>query len=117
MDQLLNHKGSGPDGVTGEVMKRIRTVFDDLSRMNGNRQGVSNEEMLEAAASLDSIAVLEFLAAVEKEFGIELEPAVIEFEFLRDVTALAAYIDDRIRRTTGLKTDEQVGSAAANPND
>ena len=116
MDQLLNYRDSGPDTVSGEVMKRIRTIFDDLSHLNGSRPGLSNEEMLEAAAGLDSIAVLEFLMAVEKEFGIELEPAVIEFEFLRDVAALAAYIKDRIGKSNGLKTDEQEGSAA-NPND
>jgi acyl carrier protein len=68
---------------------------------NGNGQGMSYQEMLDSAASLDSIAVLEFLTAVEKEFGIQLEPAVIEFEFLRDVAALAAYIEDRIGRPSG----------------
>jgi hypothetical protein len=55
--------------------------------------------------------VLEFLTAVEKEFRIQLEPGVIEFEFLRDVAALAAYIEDRIGRTPGLETDGQDGSA------
>ena len=32
------------------------------------------ERLLEEAASLDSIAVLEFITAVEQEFGISMEP-------------------------------------------
>jgi acyl carrier protein len=91
MDQLLSC-----GNASGEAMERIRRVFAGILHLNGNEQGMSYEEMLDRAASLDSIAVLEFLTAVEKEFGIQLEPAVIEFEFLRDVAALAAYIEDRI---------------------
>lgn len=100
MDQLLSREG-GPDSTSGEAMERIRKVFADLLHLNGGGQGLSHAEVLDAAASLDSIAVVEFLTAVEKEFGIELEPAVIEFEFLRDVAALATYIEDRIGRSSG----------------
>jgi acyl carrier protein len=64
------------------------------------------EEMLDEAAGLDSVAVVEFLTAVEKEFGVELEPAVLEFEFLRDFAALASYVEDRIRRPSGSDTDD-----------
>ena len=96
MDQLLSC-----GNASGEAMERIRKVFAGLLHSNCNGQDVSHEEMLDAPASLDSIAVLEFLTAVEKEFGVQLEPAVIEFEFLRDVAALAAYIEDRIGRPSG----------------
>jgi acyl carrier protein len=107
MDQLLSI-GRGRDSVLEETMERIRRVFADL-HLDGGGQVPSHAEMLDAAASLDSIAVLEFMAAVEKEFGIQLEPAAIEFEFLRDVVALAAYIEDRIKRPSDIGTDEPHG--------
>jgi acyl carrier protein len=99
MDQLLSREG-GPDSTSGEAMERIRKVFANL-HLDGRGQVSSHAQMLDAAASLDSIAVVEFLTAVEKEFGITLEPAVIEFEFLRDVAALATYIEERIGRSSG----------------
>jgi acyl carrier protein len=77
-------------------MERIRTVFTDSLHLIHNGKGLSYDEMLDQAAGLDSIAVLQFLTAVEKEFGIELEPAALEFEFLRDIEALASYLEDRI---------------------
>jgi acyl carrier protein len=52
--------------------------------------------MLEEVAILDSIALLEFVTAVEKEFGLKLEPELLDFDFLRDLPALASHIEQRI---------------------
>jgi acyl carrier protein len=110
MDQLLSSGSGTPDSASRETMERIRAVFTDSLHWNHNGKELSYEEMLDEAAALDSIAALEFLAAVEKEFGIELEPAVIEFEFLRDIAALASYVEDRLRKRSG--TDERDQSAS-----
>jgi acyl carrier protein len=42
--------------------------------------------------------VLEFVTAVEKEFGITMEPKFleVEFDFLRDLSVLASYIEQRM---------------------
>lgn len=98
MDQLLNRGTGGPENVSRETIERIRTVLAESLHLNQNGKGLSYEEMLDEAVGLDSIAVLEFLTAVEKEFGIKLESALLEFEFLRDLAALASYIEDRLRR-------------------
>ena len=98
MDQLLNGGRGRLNGSARTTMERIRAVFADSVHLNCTEEGLTHEEMLDKAVSLDSIAVVEFLTAVEKEFGIELEPAVLEFEFLRDFGALASYIEERISR-------------------
>jgi acyl carrier protein len=69
--------------------------------------------MSDEATDLDSIAVLEFLTPIEKEFGIELDPAVLEFEFLRDIEALASYVDNRLRRPSEI---DQRDRSTSNPN-
>jgi acyl carrier protein len=116
MDQLLSRGSGTPDKVSRETVARIRTVFAASLQWDRGGEGLTYEEMLDEAASLDSIAVLEFLTAVEKEFGVELEPAVLEFEFLRDIAALAAYVEDRISSPSGSET-EQGDRPAAHPND
>jgi len=98
MDQLLNGGRGRLNGSARTTMERIRAVFAESLHLNCNEEGLTYQKMLDEAANLDSIAVLEFLTAVEKEFGIELEPAVLEFEFLRDFGALASYIEERISR-------------------
>jgi acyl carrier protein len=104
MDQLLSRDSRRQDSISRE---RIRAVFANSLRLNSRDEELAYEQILDEATSLDSIAVVEFLAAVEKEFGVELEPAVIEFEFLRDVAALASYIEDRLRRPSKLETGGQ----------
>jgi acyl carrier protein len=106
MDQLLSRGSGRPDNVSPETMARIRRVFAASLQWDRDGEDLTYEEMLDEAASLDSIAVLEFLTAVEKEFGVELDPAVLEFEFLRDIRALASYIEDRIDRPSGTETDD-----------
>jgi acyl carrier protein len=116
MDELLSPGAGRPGSASREIRERIRVVFADSLRVNSGEEGLTYQEMLDEAASLDSIAVLEFLTAVEKAFGVKVEPAILEFEFLRDVEALASYIEDRISRPSGLETDERA-RAAANPNE
>jgi acyl carrier protein len=115
MDQLLSGGRGRLDGTAYTTMERIRAVFADSLHLNCSEEGLTHEEMLDEAASLDSIAVVEFLTAVEKEFGIELEPAVLEFEFLRDFGALASYIEERISRRSPPRP--MTARSAANSND
>jgi acyl carrier protein len=43
----------------------------------------------------DSLAVLEVVAALEEEFGIEFEPERLELSLLTDLTRLADYVASR----------------------
>lgn len=84
--------------ASSDTLDRIQRVFVESISVSAGHENLRYEQKLEEAASLDSIAVLEFMTAVEKEFGIAMEPAYLDFEFLRDLPALASYIEDRMRR-------------------
>lgn len=84
--------------ASSETLDRIQKVFVDSVSVSAGRENLRYEQKLEEAASLDSIAVLEFLTAVEKEFGIAMEPAFLDFDFLRDLPALASYVESRMRQ-------------------
>jgi len=50
---------------------------------------------LDEVTGLDSLAILEFVSAVEKEFGFTLEAGELRVDFLADLPALAKYIAAR----------------------
>lgn len=79
-----------------DTMARIRRVFVESLQLNLRDDQVPYDQMLEEVASLDSIALLEFVTAVEKEFAIKMEPELLDFDFLRDLQGLASYIEHRI---------------------
>jgi acyl carrier protein len=54
---------------------------------------------LDEVTGLDSLAVLQFVFAVEKEFGITLEPSRLRVAFLADLPELAGYISKRLGAT------------------
>jgi acyl carrier protein len=87
-----------------ETMARIKKVFVDSLHSNVREEDLPYEQMLEEAAILDSVAVLEFVTAVEKEFGITLETELLEFDFLRDLSVLALYIEQRIQAHPGAES-------------
>jgi acyl carrier protein len=54
------------------------------------------EAKLDESVGLDSLAVLEFVTALEKEFAITIEPELLRLDFVSDLGQLAAYIDERV---------------------
>lgn len=97
MDDVLTPAGVQDSSAAGDTMSRVRKTFaTSLGRTLPDDDG-RDQQLFDEAASLDSIAVLEFMTALESEFGIVLEQKAIEFDFLRDFAALAHYIDDRVR--------------------
>ena len=79
-----------------DTMDRIRLVFIESLHLNLREEDLPYEQKLDEAVGLDSIAVLEFVAALEKEFCIELEPEFLEIDFLKDLPRLASHIEDLI---------------------
>jgi acyl carrier protein len=88
-----------------DTMARIRKVFVESQHVNISGKELPYEQMLEEVAILDSIAVLEFVAAVEKEFRIRMEPDKLDFDFLRDLSVLAAYIEQRMEAHSDTETE------------
>jgi len=94
MDDFLNGAGTVSNrGVPSEeTMARIRKVFVESIGLNVRPEDLRYEQWLEETAILDSIAVLEFVTALEKEFGVSIEQKFLEFDFLSDLPALASYL-------------------------
>ncbi len=87
-----------------ETMARLKRVFVESLHSDIRDDELPYEQMLEEAAVLDSVAVLEFVTAVEKEFGITLETELLEFDFLRDLSVLALYIEQRMEAHPGAES-------------
>ena len=85
------HSGSS------DTLDRIRRVFIESLHLNIRAEDLNYGDKLDEAAGLDSVAVLEFIAALEKEFEIQLEPEMLTLETVRDLRQLAAYIEERAR--------------------
>jgi acyl carrier protein len=95
MDEFLNGGETlpVPEGPSVDAMARIRKVFVESMRLGVSPEDLSYERLLVETAILDSIAVLEFVAALETEFGVSIEPRFLEFDFLSDLPALASYLE------------------------
>ena len=97
MEQLMKDAGSG----SRDTMERIRRVFIESLNLNLREEDFSYETKLDEAAGMDSVAVLEFVAAIEKEFGITFEPERLTIVLVRDLKELTAYVDERTTRCRG----------------
>ena len=100
MDQPLNSAEPTGNlrGASGETADRIHKAFVESLRLPAGETDLPREQRLAEATGLDSIAVLEFVAAVENEFGITIEPEFLEFDFVTDLPRLVAYIQERTGR-------------------
>lgn len=85
------------DPALSDIMDRIRGVFIRSLNLNVRAEDLPYERKLDEVAGLDSIAVLEFITAVENEFGITIEPELLQMEFVRDLPRLAAYVESAER--------------------
>lgn len=94
MEPLVKGEGSG----SRDTMARIRRVFIDSLHLNLGEEDFSFETKLDESAGLDSVAVLEFVTALEREFGITFEPEMLTINVVRDLQALTAYVDRRTAR-------------------
>jgi acyl carrier protein len=94
MEPLLKDAASG----SLDTMRRIRRIFIESLHLNLREEDFSYEARLDEAVGLDSVAVLEFVTAIEKEFGITFEPEMLTIAVVRDLKGLAAYVDQQTTR-------------------
>jgi len=78
-----------------DTARRIRRVFVESLGLNLSEADLDYERKLDEYAGLDSLAILEFITALEKEFGITIEPELLRLDFVSDLQELAAYVELR----------------------
>lgn len=80
-----------------EVARRVREVLIRSLSLNLTEADLRYSETVDQVAGLDSLAVLEFVTALEKEFGITIPAERLNLETLRDLHGLAAYLASRLK--------------------
>ncbi len=86
------------DTEEDHVEARIRRTLVRALSLEVREEEIPLADSLDAVVGLDSLAVLEFVDALEKEFTIVLEPEQLELDRLRDLAGLARYIRARVGR-------------------
>jgi acyl carrier protein len=94
VEQLVKDAASG----SLDTMRRIRRIFIESLHLNLREEDFSYEAKLDEAVGLDSVAVLEFVTGIEKDFGITFEPEMLTIVLVRDLKKLAAYVDQQTTR-------------------
>ena len=80
-----------------DILSRLRGIFVESLGLNLPQEEVRGVTRLSEIAGIDSMAALSFVAAVEKEFHIVIEPEMLELDFIEDLPRLAAYVEARRR--------------------
>jgi acyl carrier protein len=83
-----------------DVGRRIRRVFVRSLGLNLDAEDPAIPSDLSSFAGIGSLAVLEFVAGLEQEFGMVMEPEVFRIDFLSDLDALTGYFCDRLEKQT-----------------
>ena len=104
-DLMPPSAGNDPVVPAPATVDRIRRTFVEALGLNVDPEALPYEDMLDDTAGLDSVAILEFVVALEQEFGIELEPERLSLDCLRDLGRLASYI--QARTLSGSRTNHE----------
>ena len=99
MDLAMNTGTAGSGGAASRnTTDRIKSVFVSSLHLNLSEADLDYQQRLDELVGLDSLAVIEFVTALEKEFGITIEPELLRLDFVGDLAQLGAYVDDRVAR-------------------
>ena len=79
--------------ATVDTLSRIRAIFVESLQLNLPEDESRGVTRLSEIAGVDSMAALIFVAAVEKEFHIVIEPELLALDFIEDLPRLAAYVE------------------------
>ena len=79
-----------------DIERRVRTVLAAALALNAAAPETERAMRADDLLGLDSIATLEFALALEKEFGITLDPETLDPEIFADLTRLSAHIEQRL---------------------
>ena len=81
-----------------DIARRICLVFVRSLDLNLDPDDPAFPSDLSSVAGMDSLALLQFLAGLEEEFCLQIEPDNLNMEFFSDLHALSEYIGKRIQK-------------------
>ncbi len=83
--------------MRSDIEPRVRRVLQDALSLNASERELARAGRADDLLGLDSIATLEFALALEKEFGITLDPESLDPEVFADLLRLCEHIERRLR--------------------
>lgn len=85
------------------VKSKIRRVMINTLELNLKADEIGDSTNFDDLFGLDSIAVIEFVIALEKEFEITIESEYLDSKSLKNLDGLSAYIE----KLTGRKNQDK----------
>ena len=80
-----------------DIRSRVKSVLCRNLLKDLNAEDLGDESpLIEYGVGVDSVSRLEFLVALEEEFGIRLDESEITPEFFETVSNIAGFISSRI---------------------
>ena len=84
--------------MSEDTRERVRRVLAENALKEINPGEIAdNFPLIEYGVGIDSVARLEFLVALEEEFGVKLDESEITPDFFETVESISDYISERIR--------------------
>ncbi len=81
------------------ILQRLRHVAVRALNLNLSADELATLTRLDEVTGLDSLSILEFVSALEQEFGITLGEDQLRSSFLANLPELARYIGGRLGGT------------------
>lgn len=83
--------------MSEDIMSRVKGVLLSNILKDMDAEGLGYDSLLiEYGVGVDSVSRLEFLVALEEEFGVRLDESEITPEFFDTVSSIADFISRRI---------------------
>jgi len=83
--------------MTASILDRVVRIIIQAAELGPDISLDGDTPLVGSGISLDSVAVLELLVSLEKEFGIEIDAdELLKAQALRTVGTLAGFIDSRV---------------------
>jgi len=79
-----------------ETEKRVRRALWSVIGAYVPEEEVLQAERLDDLFGVDSLVIIEFITAIEKEFHIRLDSEELTYECIRDLGRLSQYLDSRL---------------------
>jgi acyl carrier protein len=86
--------------MSEEIKSRIKKVLVNKLLKDSERGDIENDTpLIELGVGVDSVATLELVVALEKEFEISIDENDVNLELLATVNSISDYISRRMEAT------------------
>ena len=87
-------------------VEEIRGVLLESLELDPGDEQLAGAERIQDVVALDSVALVQFVVALEAKYGISLEEDWLEFDRLTDLPALASHIRQRREAAAALEVGD-----------